>query len=144
MSVRRMALSPAPTVPASATIADAVRAMEKSRGGAVVVMDGGRLAGILSERDVMLRVVCQGRDPKLTRACDVMTSHLETIDPDVPVDQALARMVSRHIRHLPVVDPDGRLIGLVSFRDLVPARLAFLEDQMRSLEAFLCCDGPGG
>ncbi len=98
------------------TVAAAVAEMNRNRVGAVVVLDGGRLAGIFTERDVLRRVVGAGVDPNTTSVSAVMTGNVLTVTSETTIDQALALFTEKRCRHLPVVT-DGRLIGLVSIGD---------------------------
>jgi CBS domain-containing protein len=95
----------------------AVELMAKRRIGAVPIVDKGRLVGIFTERDVVLRIVAAGRDPNKTTLAKVMTPDPDTLEPGDSVREALDLMQAGHYRHLPVVD-GGRLIGIVSIRDL--------------------------
>jgi CBS domain-containing protein len=94
-----------------------VELMAKRRIGAVPIVDKGRLVGIFTERDVVLRIVAAGRDPNKTTLAKVMTPDPDTLEPGDSVRAALDLMQAGHFRHLPVVD-GGRLIGIVSIRDL--------------------------
>ena len=125
-------------------VLDAVRTMEEAQGGACAVMDGAALVGIFSERDLMLRIVRVGLDPKKTTVEQVMTEDLETVTSDTDSSDALSLMVSKHIRHLPVVGEDGDLAGLLSIRNLLQCHVEELVDQLNSLEAYYAADGPGG
>jgi CBS domain-containing protein len=107
-------------------------------------MDGAELVGIFSERDLMLRVVGAGLDPQKTTVGQVMTEDLETVSTETDSSDALSLMVSKHIRHLPVVDKDGNLAGLLSIRNLLQYHVEELVDQLNSLEAYFAADGPGG
>ena len=144
MRIIKIAQVPAPSVAADSGVLDAVRTMEEMQGGACVVMEGDQLVGIFSERDLMLRVVGPGRDPKETIVRDVMTKELETVTTETDSSDALSLMVSRHIRHLPVVGEDGSLAGLLSIRNLLQYHVEELVDQLNSLEAYFAADGPGG
>jgi CBS domain-containing protein len=144
MKVRQVAQVPPPTVSPASTVREAVAVMERSRGGAVVVVDGARLVGVLSERDVMLRVVGAGRDPDTTPVAEVMTADVATVSPETSMVSALELMVERHVRHLPVLADDGAVWGFVSIRNLLQSHVEFLADQLRSLESFITADGPGG
>lgn len=144
MRVIKIAQVPSPTVSVNATVFDAVRIMEQARGGACAVVDGDKLAGIFSERDVMKRVVRTRLNPEQTHVSEVMTTSLETIQTDTDSTEALELMVSKHIRHLPVVNPDGSLAGLLSVRNLLQYHVEELVDQLNSLEAYFTADGPGG
>ena len=90
------------TVPRTATVMETVRTMAGAKVGSVLVVDGDRLVGIFSERDVMLRVVVEGRHPEYTTVEEVMTSSVQTIPPETTADVALRIMHQSHIRHLPV------------------------------------------
>ncbi|MDA2929758.1 CBS domain-containing protein [Acidobacteria bacterium AH-259-O06] len=144
MKVIKVAQVPPPTVCAEASVLEAVHIMEQVRVGASAVLDGDQLVGIFSERDVMLRVVSTQRDPEKTAVREVMTTVLETIQTESDTSEALELMVSRHIRHLPVVAEDGTLAGLLSLRNLLQYHVEALVDQLNSLEAYFTADGPGG
>ncbi|MDA2934504.1 CBS domain-containing protein [Acidobacteria bacterium AH-259-D05] len=144
MRVIKIAQVPAPSVTAKAGVLDAVRTMKEMEGGACAVMDGDQLVGIFSERDLMLRVVGAGLDPQETTVLDVMTEELKTVTTETDSSDALSLMVSRHIRHLPVVGEDGSLAGLLSIRNLLQYHVEELVDQLNSLEAYFAADGPGG
>ena len=116
MRVIKIAQVPAPSVPVDAPVIEAVRVMQQARGGACAVLDDDRLVGIFSERDVMRRIVAAKRDPDTTKIQDVMTTSLETITIETEALQALELMVSRHIRHLPVMDVSGDQCGLLRQR----------------------------
>jgi len=107
------------SVPASATVAEAVAAMTEREVGAVLIMnEDGLVSGIFTERDVVVRVVKQGRDPKTTPISMVMTRDVRFVTPGTTVEAALSLMhVNRH-RHLLVID-GARLYGLISIGDLV-------------------------
>ena len=90
--------------------------------GAVPVLDGTRLVGIFSERDIMRRVVTEARDPLVTRIADVMSTRLSTVSPGDSSEEAMALMQSRGIRHLPVCD-GNMLVGFLSLRDLLRCHL---------------------
>jgi CBS domain-containing protein len=127
-----------------ATVMQAVRTMAEESIGAVVVTEQNRLVGMFSERDLMLRVVSEKLDPERTHIRDVMTSPVEIITRDSTADEALKVMLDKHIRHLPIVDGDGRLCGMVSIRNLLHDKVAELTDQLDSLEAYFTADGFGG
>ena len=109
-----------PLVHATTTenVREVAQRMSERNIGAVAVLDDGRLVGIFSERDVMSRVVAPGLIPEDTRIDSVMTRELVVADPGDDLDDALQKMNSVHARHLPVVD-DGRLVGMISLRDLL-------------------------
>ena len=114
----RKALKTVVTVGAGDTVLEAVRRMDKSNTGAVVVLDGDRLAGIFTERDLMRRVVLKNRDVSATRVSEVMTRDLVFAEVGAPAAEAMAKMTQHRCRHLPVVDKE-RLAGVVSIGDLM-------------------------
>jgi CBS domain-containing protein len=133
------------TIARSATVLDAIQAMAGAKVGSVVVVDGDRLVeGIFSERDVMLRVVLEGRDPARTRVEQVMTSPVVTISPRTTTDEALQLMLHDHIRHLPIVDAKGRVQEIVSMRSLLEEKIADLTVELESLGSYIGADGIGG
>ena len=109
------------SVETSASILEVAQRMVDRNVGAVLVLDDGRLAGILTERDV-LRAVARGLSDS-ARVADCMTAHPETIAPDDTTEHAAVLMLHGGFRHLPVVEGDS-LVGVLSIRDLVPLLLA--------------------
>lgn len=106
------------TVPASATVADAVAVMAEREIGAVLIMnEDGLVSGIFSERDVVVRVVKAGRDPKTTPISMVMTQDVSFVTPGTTIEAALSLMYVKRFRHLLVID-GPRVHGLLSLRDL--------------------------
>ena len=144
MGLMRIARTPLVTVKPEITVMEAVRTMTEESIGAIAVVRGNRLAGIFSERDLMLRVVSPRRDPEQILVGEVMTSPVETIRRDSTADEALKVMLDRHIRHLPIVDRDGSLCGMISMRSLLHDKVEELTDQLDSLEAYFTADGAGG
>lgn len=102
--------------PPQTTVFHATRMMQELGEGAVMVVDAGRLAGIFTERDVLYRVVAEGRDPKITLLSQVMSTNPQTIHPDNPIGNALRMMLKGGFRNVPVVEYDQPL-GIVSIRD---------------------------
>jgi CBS domain-containing protein len=101
-----------------ASVREAVRLMNAHGVGTLVVLAGGEVAGIFSERDVLRRVVDGGRDPETTTVRDVMTDEVIAVDMELSVTDAMALMTRERVRHLPVLDSAGKLGGLVSIGDL--------------------------
>lgn len=99
-------------------VGDVARRMREKNVGAVAVLDGGKLVGIFSERDVVTRVVAENRDAALTPIGVVMTKDLIVADPGDEIDDAVEKMVAGNCRHLPVVK-GGNLLGMISIRDLL-------------------------
>ena len=132
------------TVPRTASVMEAIEIMAASRIGSVLIVDDGRLEGIFSERDVMLRVVLEHRDPRKTQVEEVMTTPVHAISMRTTGDEALTIMVQEHIRHLPIVDEKGRAQAIVSMRSLLQEKVSELHQQLDSLESYITADGIGG
>jgi CBS domain-containing protein len=130
------AQTPAPSVTADTTVWKAVETLRKSRSGALAVTDGVRLAGVLSERDLVHRVVGEGRDPRKTLVRDVMTSDPVTAAMDTSAENAFDEMMSRRVRHLVVVDAENRPVGLASLRQIAEARVAKGAETIRILSDY--------
>ncbi|HEY79654.1 MAG TPA: CBS domain-containing protein [Anaerolineae bacterium] len=116
------------------TVLDALKTMKEHDIGAVLVMDGDALRGILSERDYARKVVLLGRASRNTPVKEIMTAEVETVSPEDSIDQCMTSMTEKHIRHLPVVE-EGRVVGVISIGDVVKAIIeeqAFLLDQMEA------------
>ena len=113
-----------------APVLDAVRLMAEKHIGALLVMEGERLAGILSERDYARKVVLQGRSSRDTPVRAIMTSEVVTVGPNETSDRCMQVVTDRRVRHLPVLEGD-RVIGVVSIGDLVKA---VIEDQQLELD----------
>lgn len=105
------------TVPRDATAVDAARAMRDNNIGPVLVVEGDRICGIVTDRDITVEAVAAGRDPSTTKIIDLCTANVQTVSPDTTVDEAVRLMKDNSIRRLPVVE-DGRAVGIVSLGDL--------------------------
>lgn len=128
------------TLPPDATARDAAVMMAERRVAAILVTEGRTLKGIVTERDLTVRVLAAGRDPAATRLADVMTARPDTLGPDAHALEALELMERRHYRHLPVTanGPDGgEVLGILSIRDLFAVVRAHLEDEIRDREEFI-------
>ena len=119
-----------------AAVIDAVAVMNDHRIGAVMVLEGDSPIGILSERDVLVRVVAAERDPKTTRVRDVMTTRLHTASADDLVLDVMQLMTERRCRHVPVMEGD-HLVGLVSIGDLTKATQERLRQEVRELSSYI-------
>ncbi|HLE70723.1 MAG TPA: CBS domain-containing protein [Vicinamibacteria bacterium] len=144
MDLLRIASVPAATVSPETPVLEAVRLMSDERVGAVAVTREGKLSGIFTERDLMIRVVLEGRDPGGTRVGDVMTGQCVSAKTDMSMGEALQLMTERHFRHLPVVDENDRVLGLLSIRNLLHNRVDKLSQELDSVVAFFTADGGGG
>jgi CBS domain-containing protein len=125
-----------------ASVLDAVTKMNEERIGAVLVCISGEMVGIFTERDVLNRVVAEGRDPGATRVVEVMTGEVVAVGSATRVDEAMAVITERRIRHLPVVD-DGELKGLVSSGDLTRRVSRNQEGHIQDLMNFITGKYPG-
>jgi len=144
MSLLKIAHVPPPTVEPNATVLDAIRLMEREHVGAVAVVERGQLKGIFTERDVTLRVALRELKPSAMRVGDVMTSPPKTADDDMSEEEALTHMVEQHVRHLPIVAKDGRLLGMLSIRNVLEHQVDILSRELHSIGEYLANDGPGG
>jgi CBS domain-containing protein len=109
------------TVDAGASLVDAAREMRDGDVGDVIVTDGGQVTGILTDRDIVIRAVGEGRDPGSVPVRDVATQDVRALEPTQSVDEAVQAMREHDIRRLPVVD-GGRPVGIVSLGDLAVER----------------------
>ena len=115
------------------SVLEAIGLLRDKNVGALVVLSEGRLVGIFSERDYARKVALRGRSSRDTPLSEVLTGRVLCVGPDRTVEECMALMSDKHIRHLPVVDGDGSVIGVVSIGDVVGALLwgqSFLIDQL--------------
>ena len=119
-----------------ASVYDAIAMMADKEIGALVVMEGDSLVGVLSERDYARKVVLQGRSSKKTRIREIMTSRVAYARPEQSVEECMAMMTEKRVRHLPVMDAN-RLLGLISIGDLVKAIIEEQEHTIRALEQYI-------
>lgn len=107
-----------------ATVWEAACAMTRASCGSILVMEPpDKLLGILTERDLMTRVVARALDPKLTVVTEVMTTHPVCVQPDMKVSDAVLIMLERGFRHLPIVAPNGKILSVFSVRDALPREI---------------------
>jgi signal-transduction protein with cAMP-binding, CBS, and nucleotidyltransferase domain len=145
MSVLEFCDAVAAAVPVEASVAEAIRTMLERRVGAVAVVDSEkRVAGIFTERDVLRKMALSGRDPEKTPVRELMTTPVELATKETGPGEALVTMVERHFRHLPVADSDGKLLGMLSIRNLLEWRIEDLSRELDSLEQYVSNDSPGG
>lgn len=124
------------SIPADATVREAVAMLAERRIGAVPVTEDGRVTGIMSERDVIYHLKSDGAAILDWPVSRVMTSPAITAEPAMPALVALSQMTRRRIRHLPVVE-DGRLTGIVSIGDLVAFRIARIEEEAEAMRSYI-------
>jgi CBS domain-containing protein len=120
-----------------ATVLDAALLMNEHRVGALVVLEEGRVAGMFTERDVLQRIVAARRDPVTTRVAEVMTEEVVCGTLETSVEEARGAMKNRRIRHLPLVDGDRRLLGLISIGDLNAHEVSTQELTIHLLQEYL-------
>jgi CBS domain-containing protein len=106
------------TLAADASVVEAARAMRDEDAGIMPVVDGDRLEGVITDRDVAVRVVAEGRDPNEVRVRDAMSDRVVTIDPAQDLDEAMRLMAEHQVRRLPVCEEDGRLVGVLAQADV--------------------------
>jgi len=135
----------AAAVPLEASAAQAIRTMLDRHVGAVAVIDSEtRVAGVFTERDVLRKLALSGRNPENTPVRELMTTSVEMATQLTGPGEALATMVDRHFRHLPIVDANCRLLGMLSIRNVLQWRIDSLSHELDSLEQYVSNDGPGG
>lgn len=122
------------TTNAETTVVDAARKMADMRVGAIMVVEDGRLTGIFTERDVLVRVIAAGRDAAQTRLDEVMTHDPQAITPDKPLGHAMHVMYEGGFRHVPVVDGNGKPIGMISARDALGLEMVAFEEELEQRE----------
>ncbi len=122
------------SIPPDASVFEAVQLMADKRVGALMVVDRNELIGVISERDYAREIVLKDRVSRDTLVSTIMTQRVLYVRPEQTLDECMALMTERHLRHLPVLD-NGRLIGVVSMRDVVKDLIAekeFLIEQMEN------------
>ncbi len=124
------------TVTPKVSVAEVSELMATRRIGAILVVEKGKLAGIFTERDALVRVIAKGVDPKKTAVGEVMTRDPDTIQPTESVQTALDLMAERGYRHLPVMD-EGQLYGIISIRDLYRSVKQQMEEDILLLAEML-------
>ena len=124
------------SVAPSSPVIDALRLMAEHGIGALLVMDGPRLAGVMSERDYARKVVLQGRSSAETRVSDIMSSDVHTVTPEDSVNACMLLMTQRRIRHLPVLE-NGEVTGVLSIGDLVKAVIADQQEEISQLQQYI-------
>jgi CBS domain-containing protein len=118
------------------TVLEVAKAMVERNIGAVPVLEDGALVGILSERDLMKRIVAEGRDPGKTRVSEIMTGEPHTVGPQEDLEACMMVMSQHGFRHLPICD-GKRLVGLVSLRDIMLHGLNEKDHEVRMMRAYI-------
>jgi len=124
------------TVKPDTRVIEALKLMAEKDIGALLVVDGGRLVGILSERDYARKVILQGKSSNDTPVREIMTERVVYVQPRNTVDECMALMTDKRIRHLPVLEND-QLIGVLSIGDLVKETISEQEFMIKQLESYI-------
>lgn len=132
------------TVAPGDTVVQAVIAMTKRHVGAATVLEGARVVGVVTERDVLRKVVAAGSDPEKVLVRDIMTSPALTVGVNTSVATAAAIMRRHHIRHLVVLDEHEALVGMIALRYLLYDLMDDMERTLGDLTGYILTDGPGG
>lgn len=119
-----------------APVVDAIRLMAERGIGALVVLQGDRLAGVVSERDYARKIVLQGRSSSSTRVEEIMTADVVQVEPDDTVDRCMQLVTDRRLRHLPVLER-GQVVGVVSIGDLVKAVIEAQREELDQLQRYI-------
>lgn len=130
------------SLPPDASVYQAIEMMAHKHVGALLVVEGETLAGIISERDYARKVILQGKASKQTLVPEIMTTPVHFVTPDCTVDEAMKLMTDEHIRHLPVL-AEGRIIGIVSIGDLVRSIIDAQAATIGHLHAYISGQYPG-
>ena len=117
-SIRDVMTSKLCTVDADKSVAYAAKMMQKEDVGLAPIVEGDKLIGMLTDRDIAIRVVAEGRDPDQVKVHEVASKQVVTIDPQQDLDEALRIMAKHQVRRLPVVEEDGKLVGVVAQADI--------------------------
>ena len=118
------------------TVYEALVIMADKNIGAVVVVEGERLAGIMSERDYARKVILHGKSSREMRVGEIMTTNVISVSPEQSVQECMGQMTQKHIRHLPVLEEE-RLVGIISIGDVVKAIISEQESTIRLLEEYI-------
>ena len=121
----------------SHSVESAIKHMIERKKGAVVILDDGtNLRGVFTERDVMTRIVAEGRDPASTQLKDVMTTDVVLLPASSSLDHAIRIMGKNGIRHLPIEDNNHQIIGMISLRHLLQEKVEIVVDELHAVENF--------
>lgn len=119
-----------------ASVYDAMKLMADKEVGALMVIDGTKLVGIVSERDYARKVILHGRSSKSTEVKEIMTTHVLYARPEQHIEECMALMTEKRVRHLPVMD-EGRLVGVISIGDLVKSIITEQKFIIEQLERYI-------
>ena len=128
------------TIPPEATVIEALNLMAEHNIGALLVMMGDEIKGIVSERDCIRKVDVKGRNTKDTKISEIMTSDVITVDADQPLEDCMSLMIDKNIRHLPVCE-GKKLLGLLSVRDVLREVIEVQQMMLSQLERYITGSG---
>ena len=117
-------------------VLDALKLMAEKGIGAVLVLEGDKVVGIMSERDYARKVALKGKTAEETRVSEIMTEDVIYVEPSQPIEECMALMVGKRIRHLPVLE-DGKLAGIISIGDVVKAMISEQQTLIEQLESYI-------
>jgi CBS domain-containing protein len=117
-SVQDVMTSSPTSVEAESPVAEAAKIMKQKNVGIVPIVEGGRLVGTVTDRDIAVRVVAEGKDPRTLSVHEIASTDLVTVNPEQDLDEALGLMATHQVRRLPVVEADGKLVGIVAQADV--------------------------
>ncbi len=133
MSLKPLMTKEITSLPSSATVLDAAKYMTDMNVGSVIVMKGDAISGILTDRDIVTKVLAEGKDPKVTKIGEIMISPVVTISEDKDIADVTGLISAHGIRRLPVVDVNGKLVGVIALDDV----LIVLGQEMQNIAAVL-------
>ncbi|WKZ52419.1 MAG: CBS domain-containing protein [Anaerolineales bacterium] len=128
------------SVSSDATVFEALKLMAEKNAGAVLVINDGKVAGILSERDCIRRLDLQGRASRETKVAEIMTTKVLYVESSQSLDECVAIMIDKNIRHLPVYE-EGKLIGIISVRDALKEMVDYRKFMISQLEHYITGGG---
>lgn len=125
------------TISAEHTVFEAIQLMAEKAIGALIVMDEGKLAGILSERDYTRKVALMNRSSKSTRVEEIMTREVITVSQSASIEECMLLMSRHSVRHLPVIDDQGKVCGVISILNVLKGMLSDKEFEIQQLESYI-------
>ena len=128
---------PIATVDPDSTVLHAMEIMAENDVGALLVLDGERLAGVFSERDYARKVILQGKSSKELKVREIMTDKVFYVTPETSIEQCMAIMTDKHIRHLPILENGEKVLGVISIGDVVKETISQQQFIINQLESYI-------